>query len=474
MKNNRQDKETELEFSFVQEKVKSKTRRRVRKILIGTGCTLVFAVIFGFVARLVFVKSEGLVNTILGITPAPTEQVRREEVKLPMGTASNPTPSPTPAPTATPTPSPTPEATPSQEPTATATPDPTPSTSGDAGDGEHDKEDPEGTQEQLTYKDMMGQMAEVVADVSKSLLTVTARTTEVNWLDESIVKEERFSGVVMGDNGVELLLLANYDKVRNADEISVLLSSNLTAAAELYKYDDEFNLAVLSIPLEDIPEYARTETDPIEFGSSVAIAAGTPVIALGSPNGHNGSVGYGFVTTVGDTSYVTDGRVDLFYTDMTKVEGSDGIIVNLDGQLVGLINTSMESGFDIDSSKAIGISSVERLILRLLNGVDRPYIGIMAEDIPAEDLSRLDLANGIYVSNVIDGSPAQKAGIKKGDVITDLLIGGMDEPSVIRSVSGYMAAIAPLETGNEIVIRVFRSSATDEKILDLATTVEAK
>ncbi|MBP5160268.1 MAG: serine protease, partial [Lachnospiraceae bacterium] len=451
MKNNKQDKETELEFSFVQEKVKSKTRRRVRKILIGTGCTLVFAVIFGFVARLVFVKSEGLVNTILGITPAPTEQVKREEVKLPTGAGAPVSPTPTvtgkdeitPTPADTPTPTPTEELTPS--PTEEPTPSPTPATGDGTGEDGQDGTgtgDDEG--ETLTYKDMMGQMAQVVADVSKSLLTVTARTTEVNWLDESIVKEEKFSGVVMGDNGVELLLLANLDKVVNADEISVLLSSNLSVEAMLYNSDSEFNLAVLSIPLEDIPEYARNETDPIEFGSSVAIAAGTPVIALGSPNGHNGSVGYGFVTTIGDTSYVTDGRVDLFYTDMTKVEGSDGIIVNLDGQLVGLISNGMESGFNIDSSMAIGISSVERLILRLLNGVDRPYIGIMAEDIPSEDLKRLDLANGIYVSNVIDGSPAQKAGIKKGDVITDLLIGGMDEPSVIRSVSGYMAAIAPL------------------------------
>lgn len=467
--NNNQDKKPESgSFNFVQEKVVSKKAKRMKRIAIIVITTLVCAVVFGFVARFVFIKSDTLMMKLCGITPTPVPTTTaRQEIKFP---TEQPTPVATEAPTFAP--SATPEVTPTEAPEVTPTKAPE-VTEPAQSDSAADTAGSLGVAME-TYKELVRGLREVSGNASKSLVKVTAVTNEVNWLSESIVDEKQFSAVYMGDNGVELLFIANYEYVKGADTITVDLSASVGAEAVVYNVWSDCNVAILAVDKSALADGIPADLKVMELGSSAALTAGTPIIALGSPNGTNGSVEYGFVTATGGSAFVTDGKVDLFYTDINNVDGSDGVIINLDGQLVGFITKTLSAKEAVNSSTVLGLSSIEKVVLSLLNKTERNYLGIKAEDIPVSDLSRLELETGIYVSDVVDGSPADKAGVKKGDIIKSIKLQSVEEPTLIRSVSGYMVALAQAGKGDSIEVDIFRNSKPEDSNITLAVTVGVK
>lgn len=453
-KNNQDNGE---EFTFVQEKVKSRWKKRLKRTVVYVAITLVLAVIFGLTARFVFIKSEGMFYSILGIDPSK-QNSQRGEITFPAAT-DTPTPTPTPVPKPTdsevnkPTPTPVP-ATPTLSPIVTEPVEkPTDTPTGSALE---------------EYARIMNEMRSISQTAWESLVTVETVTTGVNWLDEGIEITEKVTGVIMGENNVELLVLVCYDKVKSVDRIDIRLSSSLILEATIYNYDSDCNLAVLSVPLESIPEHLREGMKAMELGESSLLYGGMPVIALGSPNGYHGSVEYGFVTAVGGYAYVTDGKVDLFYTDMSNSEDSDGIIVDLEGRLVGIITHTLDSQSEVNSSTAVSVNSIKKLILSLLNNTDRVYFGIRSEDIPADVLGRMELTNGIYVNEVAEDSPAAAAGIRKGDVIT-----GVND-DIVRSVAGFNVILSGHNVGDVLTIHVHRSSSSDNMDIELRVTLRKK
>ncbi|MCR5322064.1 MAG: trypsin-like peptidase domain-containing protein [Lachnospiraceae bacterium] len=485
------------EFNFVQEKIKPKSKKRLKKIMTVIGLSLLAGIVFGISSRVAFLKIGDPVAKLLGIEP-----VSGQEPPEPTGSGRNPvkfptnpvTPTPTPKPTPTPVPKPTPSAqkptpaptqeggptdganatdtqAPTDKPPATATNVPTntniptqtdaPTQAPDGtatpgpdnpGDREGDKEATPTLSPLESYVMMIAQMRKVAGQVQDSLVRVYSIVSEANWLGESIETRQELTGVLMGDDGVELLVMTDYNAVEGADRLEVELDKIYDAS--LYSYDKDTNIAIVTIPLENITAAKKEKLSYMQLGSSTELYNGEPVIAVGRPNGYYGAVEFGFVSHKGIVRYIVDGELDEFTTDIYLRSGGDGIVTDLQGRLVGIIpHSNTEDG---DPDRIIGIDSLKTLILRLLNGGGVPYFGIRSENIPEDVRTEMGIENGIYVNETFTNSPAVTAGIKKGDVIESV------NGESIESVSQFYEYLLTLDEGTELNVKIFRASREDE------------
>ena len=458
------------DFNYVEQKIKPKNRKKVKKVIAIIALTIVVAVLFGFLSRLVFVASEGAVNRILGITPTPTptpvestnnrSQVTFGTTATPTPTAQPQTPSPSPTPTTIPVvldPTEEPSPTPTEAPPTTPTPEPDPGTT----PTEVPESDPI-----ADYLKMISKMRSIAGKAAESLVRVYAVTSGVNWMDESIETRTERTGILVADNGVELLILAEYNAFASADRIEIEFRDGAVAEGSIYMADPDSGLAVIEVELTDISASTVATCKYVSLGDSDNVTEGEPVIALGRPNGYYGAVEFGFVSHTGLTKYFIDGVHFGFTTDIVSGTSSDGMVVDLEGKLVGLIVPDSE-GERITVS-AIYINSVKTLLLKLLNGNPLPYFGVRAENVPKDILVGMGLENGIYVNEVIASSPAAEAGVKKGDVIV-----GIDEV-VIGSVTDFYEYIFSLEEGSEVSLNIYHSGMRDEPAEQISAVLSVK
>lgn len=443
---NKNDNLNNEEFSFVQEKIVPKKKRKIRKMILITLFTVFLAVLFGLVARVIFIKSGSLFYKLFGMSPPSWEE---GDGRKPIGLPSSPPDEMLATITGTPG---KPSYVPTEKPTPTITLKPTPIPTVTPTEGKQGKLTPAPNREANLddYASIMSEMRKQANHVNQSILKVKAVKNDVNWLSENIDITKELSAFIMAENGVELLLLSCYDKVQDADRLEVTIGMNLIVEAKIFDYDSDCNLAVLAVSLEDIPESYHNSLLPVELGDSNLVYPGMPILALGNPNGYNGSMEIGFITSKGSVVYIIDNRLDLFNTDITNTENSDGIIINLSGQVIGIITHTLKEKLNTDISTAIGITKLKPIILQLLNGEDRVYFGIMGEDIPSEVLEEMKLDKGIYVTEVEVNSPAVEAGIKVGDIIT------MVDDSVIFSMNGFANILSDCIPKDEVQITYYR------------------
>ena len=266
------------------------------------------------------------------------------------------------------------------------------------------------------YEELFSQMRMVAGDVSKALVTVTAVNNDVDWFNEEYENSGYSTGMIIGDNGVELLVLTKYSLVETSDGISVTFVDDTMANAVLKKYDVTTNLAVISVNLSDISSTTKEEIHRAVLGNSMRLEAGTPVIALGRADGSVDSMKIGTLTSTKNKQSAIDAEYTILITDMMKNIGSDGVLINLDGQIVGVIQEQHLSANMSDVISAYGISDIKSLLEHLSNSQDIAYLGIKGVTVTQEAL-RQGVPSGVYVTEVIMNSPAMLGGIQTGDVI---------------------------------------------------------
>jgi len=270
------------------------------------------------------------------------------------------------------------------------------------------------------YKKLYGKLSAVAAEAEKSLVTVTAASSDTDWFNETYESKEQVSGILVGNNGVELLILTVYSEVKNADQLQAAFVDKSSLDAVLKNYDVVTDLAVISVNLADVQESTLESIQMADLGSSNSLKAGEPVIAAGSPAGIAGSVLYGNLAATGHTVSVTDGEYDLLVTDINNASKSSGVLLNLDGQVVGLIENQYLSANNKDVLTAYAISDMKSIVEHLSNSQDIVYVGITGADVTEEIAEAQGLPSGVYITSVIPDSPAMNAGMQQGDVITEI------------------------------------------------------
>lgn len=453
----------ENEFNFIQEKVVPRRRNKLKKIGIAFTITLFLAVVFGFVARIVFIKSEGFINRLLSI-----DTTKRSEILFPTLVADTDSTNKTQGLTLTPGVSsstqPTKALTPTLIPTPVisqaVTPTVTPGT--DAAQASDQKI----IATISDYEKILLEIRKLTNTVNDSLVTVTAIESKEDWLDEKYESRKSTTGIILGENNAELMILTELSKVHNASALEVSFSGGFVVSGELWNYDRDFNIAIIAVKLKDISPYQLSTIKTAELGESYSLTVGSAVVALGQPNGMNGSMELGMITGKGNAHYIMDNRLDLFTTDITNHENSDGVIINMQGKIIGIISQSVSNYKTV--STVIGISRIMPIVEKLVNKYDRILFGITGEDIPVNVLKGYELEHGIYVTKVLQDSPAYNGEVRQGDIITHI------NEIEVTSITSYTSTLSNYKPGDVISVTVLRMSKGKLKEMKLEVTLEAK
>lgn len=307
------------------------------------------------------------------------------------------------------------------------------------------------------FAKMYDDIKRVSSKANRSILKLSAETDGTDWIGNPIQQSVETSGVVISDLNDRYLILASYDRIKDANQVKIVFESRNEVPVVIHDYEEELNLVVLSVDQDQIPEYLRNMIQVMNFSQSSSLTAGTPVIALGNPNGYLESMDIGIVTHRGNAISVLDNRLDIFYTSMNTNERSDGIIINLNGDMVGIMTRTLKQDKDKSLSSVLGISKLDRVIEKMANQEPRIYFGIRAEDMTPGVKSAHGVTNGIFVNEVEPDSPAFQAGIKTGDIILQV-----NEKDIVTT-NGFNSMISEYKASDEVTVKVKRMSGAAEK-----------
>jgi serine protease Do/serine protease DegQ len=264
------------------------------------------------------------------------------------------------------------------------------------------------------------------------------------------VEQSLGSGVVVdGKNGY---IITNHHVIEGADEISVNLHDGRTLKAGLVGSDPETDIAVLKVDNGELAALPMSNSDQLRVGDFV--------VAIGNPFGLGQTVTSGIVSALGRSGLGIEGYEDFIQTDASINPGnSGGALVNLKGELIG-VNTAIlsKSGGNVGIGFAIPINMAREIMQQLIEhgAVQRGSMGAQAQDLTPELAAAFDieLHQGAVVTQVSSGSPAEKAGMKIGDVITHI----NDRP--IKDAADVRNRIGLLRIGERVEMRILRNGKT--------------
>lgn len=261
------------------------------------------------------------------------------------------------------------------------------------------------------------------------------------------------SGVIVSDQGY---ILTNSHVVDSADAIEVALADSRRARAKVVGTDPETDLAVLRIDLPRLPA--------ITFGQSEQARVGDIVLAIGNPFGVGQTVTLGIISALGRSQLGINTFENFIQTDAAINPGnSGGALVDAQGNLIG-INTAIYSrtpgGASLGIGFAIPASTAKQVMEQIVRhgSVTRGWIGVGVQDMTKEfaDSFKLPEVGGALISQVLDGSPADKAGVKPGDILVAVNGTGVkDSASVLNLIAG-------LQPGLQSTLSVIRDRGRSE------------
>ena len=254
------------------------------------------------------------------------------------------------------------------------------------------------------------------------------------------------SGVIVdAKNGY---IITNHHVVENASEITITLLDNRSFTAKVIGEDEGADVAVLQVKQPNLVA--------MPFGDSARLEVGDFVVAIGNPFGLQHTVTAGIVSALGRSGINPNGYEDFIQTDASINPGnSGGALVNLRGELVGINSAILSgSGGNIGIGFAIPVNMVKGVMDQLIKygEVKRGILGVNIYDVTPDIAKQFGLADsaGALVSGVVQGSAAERAGIKTGDIITSI------NGSPLRSAAELRNTVGMLRVGDRVEIGLLR------------------
>ncbi|MDE2428087.1 MAG: Do family serine endopeptidase [Burkholderiales bacterium] len=255
------------------------------------------------------------------------------------------------------------------------------------------------------------------------------------------------SGVIVSNEGY---ILTNNHVVESADEIDVALSDGRKATGKVIGTDPETDLAVIKIDLKNLPAITLGHTDDINVGDVV--------LAIGNPFGVGQTVTMGIISALGRNHLTENAFENFIQTDAAVNPGnSGGALVDVNGNLLG-INTAIysQSGGSVGIGFAIPVTTIKSVMESIINNghVVRGWIGVEPQDITPELAESFGLKqdSGAIIAGVIRGGPADKAGMKPGDILIAI------EGKTVADTTEMLNLVAQLKPGTKAKITVLRNA----------------
>lgn len=280
------------------------------------------------------------------------------------------------------------------------------------------------------------------------------------------------SGIIIGKNDTELLIVTNNHVVEDADTLSVSFVNNQVCKANIKGTDADNDLAVIAVPLSEIPDDTMSSIAVATMGDSDSVEVGEQVVAIGNALGYGQSVTTGIISAANrviDSDSSSDGSSDGTTADTSSTDttgktylqtdaainpgNSGGALLNMNGEVIGINSAKLASTEVEGMGYAIPISRVSDIIENLMNeqtrtkvaAEDQGTIGIKCLDVSSQIQQAYNMPAGVYISEVTSGSAAENAGLKSGYVLTSFDGHSITSTSELKSLLQYYSAGETIE-----------------------------
>lgn len=321
----------------------------------------------------------------------------------------------------------------------------------------------------------------VVKEAMPSLVSITNEYTAYDyWYDETYDEKANGSGIIVAQSDEELLIVTNYHVVQDNNNLYVQFTDDKEAVAYVKGCSPENDLAVITVFLEDVSDETLKNIAIAALGDSDSLQVGEPAIAIGDSLGYGQSVTTGVISALNREVFANDQDVRkgyLIQTDAAINPGnSGGALLNVKGEVIG-INSSKIADYVIEGmGYAIPISTAKPIIDDLMQKEtkkkvaleERAFFGIAGADVTEDANARYDMPQGVYVSNVLEDTAAEKAGILKGDIITYIDGEQLTKMEQLQSMLEYYAA------GTEVEVVIMRQTDGEYQQQTVQVTLGSK
>ena len=303
-------------------------------------------------------------------------------------------------------------------------------------------------------------VSDVVEKVMPSIVSITSMSVEEVQSFFGGTYEQKSegagTGIIIGENDTELLIVTNNHVVAGSDTLTVTFDDESSVEANIKGTDAAYDVAVIAVPLDTISEDTLDAISAATLGDSTNLKIGEPAIAIGNALGYGQSVTTGVISAVDRSVSTTDTQTGetqesgakLIQTDAAINPGnSGGALVNVNGEVIG-INSAKLTGESVEGiGYAIPISDVSDLIQNLMNQEtktkvaenERGMLGITGMSVSDAFSQQIDMPAGVYVMEVTSGGGADEAGMTKGSIITGINGSSIDSMEALQEQLQYYA-----------------------------------
>lgn len=316
-------------------------------------------------------------------------------------------------------------------------------------------------------------VSDVAAEVMPAIVSINNTYTQtMSYFGQTLQSESTAagSGIIVGENDEELLIVSNYHVIENADKLIVQFVDGTEAEAQMKGSDPDMDLAVIAVSMKDVDAVTREAITVAALGDSESLTVGEPAIAIGNALGYGQSVTLGVISAL---DRVIDLSTPLGYgerdengatfiqTDAAINPGnSGGALLNMKGEVIG-INSNKIGGDAVEGmGYAIPISAAKPIIEDLMlketrakvSEENKGYLGISPRTVAEEMAEIYGMPKGVYVAQVYEGTGASAAGIKKGNVITEF------DGNKINSAEDLLRVMEYYEAGETVEVTLMQGS----------------
>ena len=283
------------------------------------------------------------------------------------------------------------------------------------------------------------------------------------------------SGIIIGENDTELLIVTNNHVVQDTVSLKITFVDDAAVDAAVKGTDTDTDLAVISVPLDQIPQETKEKIAVARLGDSDGLKVGQGVIAIGNALGYGQSVTVGYVSALNREIKTSDGNTRvLLQTDAAINPGnSGGALLNMKGEVIG-INAAKYSSTEVEGiGYAIPVSGVQDILDELMNRKTRSevaeekrgYLGIQGTTVDEDAAAAFGMPKGVYVYKILKDGAAADSQLREKDIITKL------DGMTVKSMQELQKFLKGYETGETIELLVQRQEDGQYKEIQIPVTL---
>lgn len=337
-----------------------------------------------------------------------------------------------------------------------------------------------GTTNYVTY--VVDDVSGMVEQVMPSMVSIVNEyeSTSMNFWGQRYTEPgvSSGSGIIVGETDEELLIATNNHVVEDTKSLEITFIDNSTAKAVVKGTDADMDIAVIAVPVSELSEETLSSISAAKLGDSDSLKLGMPVVAIGNALGYGQSVTNGIISALDREMTSEDGSTGRYIQTNAAINhgNSGGALLNMSGEVIGINVARIDDGvvsvegmgYAIPISAATPI--IEELMVRTtrVNRVDESemgYMGVTMQTVTDDISGMFGFPKGVYVTEVAEGSAAEAAGIRVGDIIVKF------DGQRISSSTGLQETIQYFKAGETVTVTVKRAMDGVYEEYDLEVTL---